>query len=691
MDNPFRVVSEFEPSGDQPQAIEKIAEGINLGMHHQTLLGVTGSGKTYTMAKVIEKVNRPVLVLAHNKTLAAQLYSELSEFFPDNAVEYFVSYYDYYQPEAYVPKSDTYIAKETDINEDIQRLRHATVRSLLERRDVIVVASVSCIYGWESPEGYKEQLVTVKRGQRMLRDDMIRGLVGMQYMRNNIAFEPSSIRVSGSTVDVWPPETEDAVRIEFEFDEVMKISKLDPVTGQTTQELDGFMFFPAKAFVTTQEKIGQYIPHIMKELDERLDYFKANGKLLEAQRLEERTKYDMEMLREIGYCNGIENYSMWLSGRDFGMTPYTLMNFLPEDYLLIIDESHITVPQIRGMFAGDRSRKQVLVDYGFRLPSALENRPLNWDEFQQFMGQTIFVSATPSDWELEASDQVVEQLIRPTGLLDPEIEVRPITGQIDDLKKEITARIEKGERTLVTVLTKKMAENLSDFLLGAGYKVYYIHSGIDTIERVNILKKLREGVFDVIVGVNLLREGLDLPEVSLIAIMDADKEGFLRSTTSLVQTIGRAARNVSGKVIMYADTLTQSMQNAISETNRRRQTQETYNVEHGIKPETIRKAIKDMLSFTSGKETKLPEITPGMTDRDLKALIQQLTDEMNLAAAMLEFEQAAKIRDKIAILKGELITKGKGQDYNPTESKRTSKARSIKNKLAEASMKMKRR
>lgn len=691
MTNPFKVVSEFEPSGDQPQAIEKLTEGINLGKRFQTLLGVTGSGKTYTMAKVIERINRPVLVLAHNKTLAAQLYSELSEFFPENAVEYFVSYYDYYQPEAYVPKSDTYIAKETDINEDIQRLRHATVRSLLERRDVIVVASVSCIYGWESPEGYQEQLVTVKRGQRLLRDDMIRGLVGMQYTRNNIAFEPSAIRVSGSTVDVWPPETEDAVRIEFEFDEIIRIAKLDPVTGQTTQELDGFMFFPAKAFVTTQEKIGQYIPHIMKELDERLDYFKANGKLLEAQRLEERTKYDMEMLREIGYCNGIENYSMWLSGRDHGMTPYTLMNFFPEDYLLIIDESHITVPQIRGMFAGDRSRKQVLVDYGFRLPSALENRPLNWDEFQQFMGQAIFVSATPSDWELEISEQVVEQLIRPTGLLDPEIEVRPITGQIDDLKKEITARIEKGERTLVTVLTKKMAENLSDFLLGAGYKVYYIHSGIDTIERVNILKKLREGVFDVIVGVNLLREGLDLPEVSLIAIMDADKEGFLRSTTSLIQTIGRAARNVAGKVIMYADNLTQSMKNAIGETNRRRLTQEAYNTEHGIKPETIRKAIKDMLSFTSGKDVKLPEITPGMTDKDLKALIQQLTDEMNLAAAMLEFEQAAKIRDKIAILKGELITKGKGQDYSPTESKRTSKARSIKDKLAQASMKVKRR
>jgi excinuclease ABC subunit B len=691
MTNPFKVVSEFEPSGDQPQAIDKLAEGINVGMHYQTLLGVTGSGKTYTMAKVIEKINRPVLVLAHNKTLAAQLYSELSEFFPENAVEYFVSYYDYYQPEAYVPRSDTYIAKETDINEDIQRLRHATVRSLLERRDVIVVASVSCIYGWESPEGYQEQLVTIKRGQTLLRDEMIRGLVGMQYTRNNIAFEPAAIRVSGSTVDIWPPETEDAVRVEFEFDEIVRIAKLDPVTGQTIQELDGFMFFPAKAFVTTQEKIEQYIPNIMKELDQRLDYFKENSKLLEAQRLEERTKYDMEMLREIGYCNGIENYSMWLSGRDYGMTPYTLMNFLPEDYLLIIDESHITVPQVRGMFAGDRSRKQVLVNYGFRLPSALENRPLNWDEFQQFMGQTIFVSATPSDWELENSQQVVEQLIRPTGLLDPEIEVRPITGQIDDLKKEITARIEKGERTLVTVLTKKMAENLSDFLLGAGYKVYYIHSGIDTIERVNILKKLREGVFDVIVGVNLLREGLDLPEVSLIAIMDADKEGFLRSTTSLIQTIGRAARNVAGKVIMYADNLTKSMQNAIGETNRRRQTQEIYNTEHGIKPESIRKAIKDMLSFGPSKESKLPEITPGMSDRDLKALIQQMTDEMNLAAAMLEFEQAAKIRDKIAILKGELVKKGKGQDYVPTESKRTSKARSIKNRLAEASMKAKRR
>lgn len=690
MSNVFKFVSEFQPSGDQPQAIEKIVEGINLGMQCQTLLGVTGSGKTYTVAKVIERVNRPILVLAHNKTLAAQLYSELSEFFPENAVEYFVSYYDYYQPEAYVPRSDTYIAKETDINDDIMRLRHSTVRSLLERRDVIVVASVSCIYGWESPEGYQEQAVTIKAGQTLLRDDLIRNLVAMQYARNNIAFEPGAIRVNGSTVDVWPPETEDAVRIEFEFDEIMKVSRLDPILGQTTQNLDGFMFFPAKQFVTTQEKIEQYIPNIMKELDLRLDFFKQNNKLLEAQRLEERTKYDMEMLREIGYCNGIENYSMWLSGRSFGMTPYTLMNFFSDDYLLIIDESHITVPQIRGMFAGDRSRKQVLVDYGFRLPSALENRPLNWEEFEKFMGQTIFVSATPSDWELDKSQQIVQQLIRPTGLLDPEIEVRPITGQIEDLKGEIRHRIEKGERTLVTVLTKKMAENLSDYLLGAGFKVYYLHSGIDTIQRVDILKKLREGTFDVIVGVNLLREGLDLPEVSLIAIMDADKEGFLRSTTSLIQTIGRAARNVSGKVIMYADNITKSMNNAISETNRRRQIQEEFNTKNGIKPETIRKAIKDMLSFGESRE-KLPEVTPGMSDKDIQALILQLTDEMNLAAAMLEFEQAAKIRDRIAILKGELIVKGKGKDSPQKESKRTTTARSIKNRLAEVSMKTRKR
>ncbi len=690
MSNVFKFASEFQPSGDQPQAIEKIVDGINLGMQCQTLLGVTGSGKTYTVAKVIERVNRPILVLAHNKTLAAQLYSELSEFFPENAVEYFVSYYDYYQPEAYVPRSDTYIAKETDINDDIMRLRHSTVRSLLERRDVIVVASVSCIYGWESPEGYQEQAITIKTGQTLLRDDLIRNLVAMQYARNNIAFEAGAIRVNGSTVDVWPPETEDAVRIEFEFDEIMKISRLDPVLGQTTQELDGFMFFPAKQFVTTQEKIEQYIPNIMKELDERLDFFKQNNKLLEAQRLEERTKYDMEMLREIGYCNGIENYSMWLSGRSFGMTPYTLMNFFSDDYLLIIDESHITVPQIRGMFAGDRSRKQVLVDYGFRLPSALENRPLNWEEFERFMGQTIFVSATPSDWELEKSQQVVQQLIRPTGLLDPEIEVRPITGQIEDLKGEIRQRIEKGERTLVTVLTKKMAENLSDYLLGAGFKVYYLHSDIDTIQRVDILKKLREGIFDCIVGVNLLREGLDLPEVSLIAIMDADKEGFLRSTTSLIQTIGRAARNVSGKVIMYADNITHSMNNAIGETNRRRQIQDEFNIKNGIKPETIRKAIKDMLSFGEVKD-RLPTVAPGMTEKDIQALIQQLTDEMNLAAAMLEFEQAAKIRDRIAILKGELIVKGKGKDMPQKESKRTSTARSIKNRLAEVSMKARKR
>ncbi|HPV87354.1 MAG TPA: excinuclease ABC subunit UvrB, partial [Caldisericia bacterium] len=550
MEKSFKVVSDFSPAGDQPQAIEKLVDGIWRGMHFQTLLGVTGSGKTYTMAKVIEKINRPTLVIAHNKTLAAQLYSELSEFFPENAVEYFVSYYDYYQPEAYVPSSDLYIAKETDINEDIQRLRHSTVRSLLERRDVIVVASVSCIYGWESPEGYQEQVVAIKKGDTMLRDEFVRGLVAMQYSRNNIAFEAGNVRVIGSTVDVWPPEQEDAVRVEFEFDEIVKISRLDPVLSSVGEEMEGFLFFPAKQFVTTQARLDYAIPMIMNELDERIKYFKENNKPLEAERIEERTKYDLEMLKEIGYCNGIENYSMHLSGRQPGERPYTLMNFFQDDFFMIIDESHITLPQIRGMYAGDKARKKVLVDYGFRLPSAMENRPLNWDEFQNFMHQVVFVSATPSDFEISSSEQVAEQLIRPTGLLDPEIEVKPIKGQIDDLKKEIEARVAKNERVLVTVLTKKMAENLSDHLLSQGFKVCYLHSDIGTIERVEILKKLREGTFDVVVGVNLLREGLDLPEVSLIAILDADKEGFLRSSTSLIQTVGRAARNVSGKVIM---------------------------------------------------------------------------------------------------------------------------------------------
>ena len=679
-DKKLKVISDFVPSGDQPQAIEKLVDGIWRGLHFQTLLGVTGSGKTYTMAKVIEQINRPTLVIAHNKTLAAQLYSELSEFFPENAVEYFVSYYDYYQPEAYVPSSDLYIAKETDINDDIQRLRHSTVRSLLERRDVIVVASVSCIYGWESPEGYQEQLVMTKRGSRMLRDDFLRGLIQIQYERNNIAFEPGMIRVFGSTIDIWPPESEDAVRVVFEFDEIKRVSKLNPITGMVGSEFEGFIFFPAKQFVTTKEHLNVAIPHIMNELDERVQYFNGNQKLIEAQRIEERTKYDLEMMREIGYCNGIENYSMHLSGRKPGMMPYTLMNFFPDDFMLFIDESHISVPQIRGMFAGDRARKNTLVDFGFRLPSALENRPLNWEEFNNYMRQVVFISATPSEFELKSSDQIVEQLIRPTGLLDPQIEVKPITGQIDDLKEEIKKRAGNNERVLVTVLTKRMAENLSDFLLQAGVKVCYLHSDIGTIERVEILKKLREGTFDVVVGVNLLREGLDLPEVSLVAILDADKEGFLRSSTSLIQTIGRAARNVEGKVIMYADNLTESMKKAINETNRRRLVQEQFNTEHGIKPETIRKAIRDMLGII-GKDTKQPAFKQGMTEKEVKALILQLTDEMNLSASMLDFEDAARIRDQIAILRGELLEKGKGFDG---ELSRTKTAKKIKEKLIRA-------
>ncbi|HOO96505.1 MAG TPA: excinuclease ABC subunit UvrB [Caldisericia bacterium] len=690
MDEKFKLVSDFSPSGDQPQAIEKLVDGIWRGVQFQTLLGVTGSGKTYTMAKVIETVNRPTLVIAHNKTLAAQLYSELSEFFPENAVEYFVSYYDYYQPEAYVPTRDLYIAKETDINDDIMRLRHSTVRSLLERRDVIVVASVSCIYGWESPEGYKEQLVGVKTGDTMLRDDFIRGLVGMQYARNNIAFEPGNIRVRGSTVDVWPAETEGAVRVIFEFDEIIKVCELDPVTGSTSEDIGGFMFFPAKAFVTTQERLNYAVPKIMKELDDQKQKFEKENKPLEAERIVERTKYDLEMLREVGYCNGIENYSMHLSGRDFGMQPYTLMNFFPEDTLMIIDESHMTVPQIRGMFAGDQARKKTLVDFGFRLPSAMENRPLGWDEFQQFMRQVVFVSATPADYEKEISEEIAEQLIRPTGLLDPEVEVRPIAGQIDNLKDEVRKRVEKDERTLVTVLTKRMAEDLADFLLKDGFKVCYLHSDVGTIDRVDILKKLREGVFQVIVGVNLLREGLDLPEVSLIAILDADKEGFLRSTTSLVQTIGRAARNVSGKVIMYADNITNSMRHAIDETNRRRKAQIEYNEKHGIEPQTIRKAIKDMLNIPGKTASIVSGTEKGMSKEDVKAVILQLTDEMNLAATMLEFEKAAQIRDQIAILKQELIQKGKGYDDVPSASSRTKTAQKIKSKLAQAELRKKR-
>ncbi len=685
----FKLVSDFSPSGDQPQAIEKLTDGIWRGVQFQTLLGVTGSGKTYTMAKVIEKINRPTLVIAHNKTLAAQLYSELSEFFPENAVEYFVSYYDYYQPEAYVATKDLYIAKETDINDDIMRLRHSTVRSLLERRDTIVVASVSCIYGWESPEGYKEQLVPVKTGQTLMRDDFIHGLVGMQYARNNIAFEPGNIRVRGSTVDVWPPETEGAVRVEFEFDEVTKVSELDPVTGATSPDIGGFLFFPAKQFITTQERLDIAVPKIVTELDERIKFFQENNKPLEAERIEERTKYDIEMLREVGYCSGIENYSMHLSGREMGMQPYTLMNFFAEDALMIIDESHMTVPQIRGMYAGDRARKMNLVDFGFRLPSALENRPLNWEEFQGFMNQVVFVSATPADYEREISEEIVEQLIRPTGLLDPEIEVRPITGQIDDLKNEIKKRIEKDERTLVTVLTKRMAEDLADFLLKEQFKVCYLHSDVSTLDRVDILKKLREGIFEVIVGVNLLREGLDLPEVSLIAILDADKEGFLRSSTSLVQTIGRAARNVDGKVIMYADNMTDSMKYAISETNRRREIQLAHNKEKGIEPKTIKKAIKDMLKIP-GKAYDKANVPEGMSKQDVEAVILQLTDEMNLSASMLEFEKAASIRDQIAILKQELLQKGKGYDEPPSSSKRTKTARKIKSKLVQAELRRKR-
>jgi excinuclease ABC subunit B len=648
MNEKFKLTSDFETTEDQLAAVERLVEGVKKGYKFQTLLGVTGSGKTFTMANVIEKVQRPTLVISHNKTLAAQLYSEFRRFFPDNAVNYFVSYYDFYQPEAYVPQIDLYIAKNADINEDIARLRHATVRDLLERRDVIVVASVSCIYGWDSPEEYQEQLFTLSVADKLNRGTIALNLARLQYERNDFDFRNGRFRMRGDIIDVFPKESEAAIRVQLFEDAIDSITEFDPLTNEFLKKHSHYTFFPASQFITTKERINRYVEEILKEMEMRVKFFESKGKYVEAQRLKERTNYDLEMLRETGYCSGIENYSRYFSGRKPGEEPYTLLNFFPEDSLLFIDESHITVPQLRGMYHGDHDRKLTLMKYGFRLPSALDNRPLRFEEFLKHVNQAIFVSATPSNYEFSASSQVAEQLVRPTGLVDPEIEVRPVEGQIDDLIKEITSRAGKNERVLVTTLTKKFAMDLASYLTEKGVKARYLHSDIKTIERVTILKGLRAGDFDCLVGVNLLREGLDLPEVSLVAILDADKEGFLRSEVSLIQTMGRAARNVSGKVIMYADNLTYSMKKAIQETDRRRKKQLSYNHEHNITPQTIRKAITDLIDLPWKKEKEVEEINlHSLSEEQFRALVTELEEEMHLKAEVLDFEEAIKIRDKI--------------------------------------------
>jgi len=652
----FKIQSDFKPCGDQPAAIDRLVSGINRGSKHQTLLGVTGSGKTFTMANVIEKVQKPTLVIAHNKTLAAQLCSEFKEFFPNNAVEYFVSYYDYYQPEAYIPSTDTYIEKDASINDEIEKLRHSATASLFERRDVIIVASVSCIYGLGDPDDYSNLVLSLRPGMQRERDEVIRKLVDMQYERNEIDFKRSKFRVRGDVLEVFPAySSEKVLRIEFFGDEIERITEVDYLTGEILGIRSHIAIFPASHYVTTREKMDRAIINIEKELEERLKELKDAGKLLEAQRLEQRTRYDIEMMQEIGFCQGIENYSRHISGRAPGSSPFTLIDYFPDDYLLIIDESHVSVPQIGGMYNGDRARKQSLVEYGFRLPSAFDNRPLRFDEFEERVNQVVYVSATPGAYERKHSLQIVEQLIRPTGLIDPEVIVKPVKGQIDDLIGEISEIISKNQRVLVTTLTKKMAEDLTDYLKELDFKVKYLHSDIKTIERMEIIRDLRLGVFDVLVGINLLREGLDLPEVSLVAILDADKEGFLRSETSLIQTIGRAARNVDGKVIMYADTMTESMRKSISETNRRRQIQMEYNLKHGITPKTIQKGVRDVIEATKVAEESAKYGVRGneaeMSKDDIKKLIDRITKEMKQAAADLQFERAAELRDKLVELK----------------------------------------
>jgi len=651
----FQIVSDFRPTGDQPQAVDKLVEGLDKGFKHQTLLGVTGSGKTFTMANVIERVQKPTLVICHNKTLAAQLCSEFREFFPHNAVGYFVSYYDYYQPEAYIPRTDTYIEKETDINEEIDKLRHAATRALFERRDVLIVASVSCIYGLGEPEEYHNFACSLKRGDSYSRDKLLRRLVDMRYERNDIDFSRGKFRIRGDTLEIQPAYEELALRVEFFGNDIERIVEIDPLTGELLAELEVVDIYPAKHFVTSYEKLTAAIGSIQQELEERLAELRQQGKLLEAARLETRTNYDIEMLQETGYCTGVENYSRHLSRRAPGSSPWTLLDYFPDDFLLFVDESHMALPQIRGMYHGDRSRKETLVEYGFRLPSALDNRPLNFSEFQERTGQAIYTSATPSTYEYEHSQQVVEQLVRPTGLLEPTVEVKPTKGQIDDLLYQITSRVDKGERCLVTTLTKRMAEELADYLIEAGTKTHYLHSEINTLERVEILRDLRLGVYDVVVGINLLREGLDLPEVSLVAILDADKEGYLRSEEALIQTMGRASRHIDGHVIMYADTITGSMAAAMGKTRRRRQIQEAYNQEHGITPQGIRKAIKDITERVRAvAETRTPYAAAPLAKEDIARLTKELEAQMKVAARNLEFERAALLRDRVIELRKDL-------------------------------------
>ena len=651
----FQVVSEYQPAGDQPGAIRSLAHGLDLGLDEQTLLGVTGSGKTFTMAKVIEQVQRPTLVLAHNKTLAAQLCAEFREFFPHNAVEYFVSYYDYYQPEAYIPHTDTFIEKDSSINDEIERLRHSATSSLFERRDVIVVASVSCIYGLGDPIDYKSMVVSLRTGQTRSRDDLLKKLVEIRYERNDVAFDRNRFRVRGDTVEIFPVYGKDlAIRVEFFGDEIDRISEVNVVTGTPVRILDHVAIYPASHYVSTPEKMAAAVQEMYREMEEQVGKFESEGKLIEAQRIKQRVMYDIEMIQELGFCSGIENYSRVISGRPPGSPPMTLLDYFPEDFLLFIDESHVTLPQVRAMYAGDRARKETLVEFGFRLPCAFDNRPLNFQEFNERIHQVIYVSATPSPYERTRSGQVVEQLIRPTGLLDPQVEIRPVEGQVDDLIGEINLRIERQERVLVTVLTKRMAEDLTTYLQNSGIRVRYMHHDIDTIERMEIIRDLRLGEFDVLVGINLLREGLDLPEVSLVAILDADKEGFLRSETSLIQTIGRAARNAQGLVIMYADKETPSMQAALSETRRRRELQNTFNREHGIVPQTVIKSIRDLIEISrTAESTSRSRGEAYMTKKERDTAIGRLEKEMREASRRLEFEYAAALRDQIIALRNQ--------------------------------------
>ncbi|WP_413364950.1 excinuclease ABC subunit UvrB [Lysinibacillus sp. 3P01SB] len=659
MNEKFEIQSHYQPSGDQPAAIVELVKGVKEGKRHQTLLGATGTGKTFTISNVIKEINKPTLVMAHNKTLAGQLYSEFKEFFPDNAVEYFVSYYDYFQPEAYVPQTDTYIEKDSSINDEIDKLRHSATSALFERKDVIVIASVSCIYGLGSPEEYREMLVSIRTGMEIERNQLLRRLIDVQYERNDINFTRGTFRVRGDVVEIFPASRDErCIRVEFFGDEIDRIREVDALTGEVLGEREHVAIFPASHFVTREEKMVQAIERIEKELEEQLEKFRAEGKLLEAQRLEQRTNYDLEMMREMGFCSGIENYSRHLTLREKGSTPYTLLDYFPEDFLLVVDESHVTLPQVRGMYNGDQARKQVLVDHGFRLPSALDNRPLKFEEFQSKVSQAIYVSATPGPFELEHTPEMVEQIIRPTGLLDPTIDIRPIEGQIDDLIDEIQERIRRNERVLVTTLTKKMSEDLTDYLKQMGLKVEYLHSEVKTLERIEIIRELRKGTHDVLIGINLLREGLDIPEVSLVAILDADKEGFLRSERSLIQTIGRAARNSNGHVIMYANNMTDSMKKAIDETKRRRSIQEAYNEEHGIEPKTIIKKIPEVIRATQAAEeeaTYVTKVTKGkkLTKAEIDKLVETLEQEMKEASRALDFERAAELRDTIFELKAE--------------------------------------